>query len=210
MQTAVMNNTEKDLYRILELPPGSGLEEVKAAYRRLAKRYHPDLAGGDSRRFARLLLAYDRLRKQLMTREGLALERRILQAEARRDHKTLLEMLHKETLPRQVLPRLLEALGNTRKISVYTHLRRYFQDAEGPVRRSAVRAVGKLQSAQAAGELEALYRHTDPETRRAIVQTALDCRRQPSYRGILRAAAADEDPEIRQLAAEWAGGSERG
>ncbi len=180
---------------------------VKAAYRRLAKKYHPDLAGGDNLRFARLLLAYDRLRKKLMTRESLTLERQILRAESQRDHKTLLSLLQNSRIPSQQLPRLLEALGNTGKISIYTRIRPYFHHPEGTVRRAAVRAVGRIQSAQAAGELAALYQHTDRETRQTILSTALECRGRSVYRAVLNQALQDEDPEIRQAAEAAAGGS---
>ncbi len=30
-------------YRLLELPPNANVEEIKASYRRLARRYHPDV-----------------------------------------------------------------------------------------------------------------------------------------------------------------------
>ena len=36
-----------DPYRILGVEPGASQEEIKAAYSRLAKRYHPDLHPGD-------------------------------------------------------------------------------------------------------------------------------------------------------------------
>ena len=38
---------EYDPYRILGVEPGASQEEIKAAYSRLAKRYHPDLNPGD-------------------------------------------------------------------------------------------------------------------------------------------------------------------
>ncbi|MBM3222758.1 MAG: J domain-containing protein, partial [Candidatus Tectomicrobia bacterium] len=34
--------TRQQCYHILELPPEANITEVKAAYRRLAKRWHPD------------------------------------------------------------------------------------------------------------------------------------------------------------------------
>ena len=34
---------KRDLYEILELPKGSSVAEVKKAYKRLARKYHPDL-----------------------------------------------------------------------------------------------------------------------------------------------------------------------
>jgi hypothetical protein len=51
-----------DPYRILGVPPGASLNEIRAAYRRMVKRYHPDAAG--ERALARFLAiqgAYERL-----------------------------------------------------------------------------------------------------------------------------------------------------
>ncbi len=52
---------EPDHYGVLELEPGSSMEEVKGQYRRLAKRWHPDLHGNDARsqeQFRRINAAY--------------------------------------------------------------------------------------------------------------------------------------------------------
>lgn len=49
-----------DDYAVLGLPPGATLQEVKAAYRRLAKVYHPD-AGGDPEIFVKIHAAYQKL-----------------------------------------------------------------------------------------------------------------------------------------------------
>lgn len=38
---------QRDLYEILELQKGASEDEIKKAYRRLAKKYHPDLNPGD-------------------------------------------------------------------------------------------------------------------------------------------------------------------
>lgn len=59
-------------YRILRLPDGAGLDEVKAAYRKLAFALHPDLNPNDpqaARSFQRLNEAYVLL-KQLLEQEG--------------------------------------------------------------------------------------------------------------------------------------------
>lgn len=42
-----MKTVESDYYAVLELKPASSMEEVKSQYRRLAKRYHPDLNNND-------------------------------------------------------------------------------------------------------------------------------------------------------------------
>ena len=39
----------KDYYRILQITPDASLEEVKKAYRRLAKVHHPDVAGSGAK-----------------------------------------------------------------------------------------------------------------------------------------------------------------
>jgi len=52
---------EPDHYAVLELKPGSPMEEVKSQYRRLAKRCHPDLHGNDAKcqeQFRRVNAAY--------------------------------------------------------------------------------------------------------------------------------------------------------
>jgi len=52
-----------DPYAILGIGPGAAPNEVAAAYRRLAKRYHPDRAGErGARRMAEINAAYDQLR----------------------------------------------------------------------------------------------------------------------------------------------------
>ncbi len=51
-----------DLYNVLGLPRTATAEDVRAAYRRLAKQYHPDLNGGNPAavdRFKQVTAAYD-------------------------------------------------------------------------------------------------------------------------------------------------------
>ena len=59
--TARMERPDRfDPYRVLGVPPGAPLDEVKAAYRRLAKRHHPDAAGpGQLARFLTVQAAYE-------------------------------------------------------------------------------------------------------------------------------------------------------
>jgi hypothetical protein len=53
-----------DPFAALELPPGAPPDEIAAAYRRLAKRWHPDRGGGAAAaaRMAEINVAYDVLR----------------------------------------------------------------------------------------------------------------------------------------------------
>jgi molecular chaperone DnaJ len=51
-----------DFYQILGLEPGATFEEIRAAYRNLARQVHPDIAGQDSStRFIRINRAYQTL-----------------------------------------------------------------------------------------------------------------------------------------------------
>src|SRR4051812_29417557 len=54
--------TPGDPFRTLGVPPGASLNEIKSAYRRLAKQYHPDTAGERALpRFLAIQAAYERL-----------------------------------------------------------------------------------------------------------------------------------------------------
>ena len=55
---------KKDYYQILEISKSASAEEIKSAYRRLAKKYHPDLNPGNQKSaalFIELDNAYDTL-----------------------------------------------------------------------------------------------------------------------------------------------------
>ncbi len=46
-------------YATLGVMPQASLDEIKASYRQLAKRYHPDMRGGNAQTFARVRTAYE-------------------------------------------------------------------------------------------------------------------------------------------------------
>ena len=53
----------RDYYDVLGVSPGAGADEIKRAYRQLARRYHPDISGDDrAGAFKELSRAYDVLR----------------------------------------------------------------------------------------------------------------------------------------------------
>lgn len=52
----------KDYYKILEVPPSANISEIKSAYRKLAKQYHPDIQSNNpyaSARFTEIKEAYE-------------------------------------------------------------------------------------------------------------------------------------------------------
>jgi molecular chaperone DnaJ len=53
----------RDYYDVLGVSPGAGADEIKRAYRQLARRYHPDISGDDrGTAFLEAARAYDVLR----------------------------------------------------------------------------------------------------------------------------------------------------
>lgn len=54
------NDIEKEYYGNLELPYGVGFDEIKKAYRKLLKKYHPDKFHNDERK---LKIAQDVVKK---------------------------------------------------------------------------------------------------------------------------------------------------
>jgi molecular chaperone DnaJ len=53
----------RDYYDVLGVAPDAGAAEIKRAYRQLARRYHPDISGGDrASAFLEVSRAYDVLR----------------------------------------------------------------------------------------------------------------------------------------------------
>lgn len=70
---------KKDYYDILEIPRNAGEQEIKRAYRKLAKKYHPDTNAGDKhaeQKFKEVTEAYtvlsDSEKKKLYDRFGFA------------------------------------------------------------------------------------------------------------------------------------------
>jgi molecular chaperone DnaJ len=50
---------EKDYYKVLGVSKNASEKDIKAAYRKLSKQYHPDAAGGNEDRFKEISAAFD-------------------------------------------------------------------------------------------------------------------------------------------------------
>lgn len=64
-------NKKKDYYELLEIEKDSTDDEIKLAYRKLAKKYHPDLNKTDPRakeKFIEIKEAYDTLKDPIKRR----------------------------------------------------------------------------------------------------------------------------------------------
>lgn len=53
---------EPDPYAVLQVRPTAEMDVIRAAYRALARRYHPDGSAPDARRMAELNRAYERIK----------------------------------------------------------------------------------------------------------------------------------------------------
>jgi len=188
-----------DARSVLALGPGADGEDVRLAFRRLAKRYHPDISGDPATAvsFARVTKAYkvlSALPPALLSGAGTAGRyRRVI--EAKDDLFALGQVL--ATDPEAgARAEAATRLGLSGRTAAWVFLRRAFYDRSEAVSMAAVRAVALLGVRQAEGELAALYGRAPIELRTAILEVA-EATGEPVFAGTLAAAAKDVNILIR-------------
>lgn len=212
---------ENRLYQTLGIPRDASLEEIKSAYRRLVKQFHPDLTGNPSsgEQFKRVVKAYKILSVRKRDRTFIDFPVR----EVRRSGSTAAAKASSPPPPKpprreidiDALGRIVctarapemrafaaRQLGNSGKRISYQFLRKALFDPAPIVVRSAVDAVGTLGIRQSAGELSLVFSRSGPEIRLAVLDAVGKIGYGESFSSIINLAMQDRDRAIRSKAIE--------
>jgi len=185
-----------DCLAVLGLGPGAGDEAIRAAYRRLAMRHHPDASGdpGTARQFARVVRAY----KVLTATEAAPPPARLPTCrpvvEAQGDLFALGRILATDSDPRSRAQAARE-LGLSGKSAAFVFLRPALYDESEGVAIAAVRASALIGARQAEGEVAALYSRSSTVMRRKILESA-EGTGERLFRETIAAAVRDPDPGL--------------
>lgn len=206
-----------ELYRMLGLPPGAGIAEIKEAYRKAAKRCHPDTNPGAaaSDRFAALTEAYQEL-LELKRKRGLVDFPVRNAARGERTKQDRPQERNIFVLGEQLLTAssatlrafAARSLGNSGKVSAYIYLRKALFDKDPLVVKSAVRAVGQLRILQSAGELASVFSRGDAKVRLEVLHAVRAIGRPEKFSGILSEGSRDKDPEVSREAFDLLGSNQ--
>lgn len=194
-----------DAYRTLGVTPAAPQWEIKQAYHRLLKRYHPDLATeeGNRSRLEDVVEAYRSLKEQqprIVPFPSRARRRPAKPPEVTPEE--LATLGHLVAHGRSSAMRAFSArrLGNSGKRSAYAFLRPALYDADPLVVRSAVQAIGKLNVAGCAAELAGLFVRTDPETKHGILDIVEQREGTPRFHDVVLVGMRDRDFSVRKRA----------
>lgn len=203
-----------DSYRVLGVEPGSSGEEIKAAYRYLSKKYHPDRTGDPhtSGRFVRVVKAYKTLDARL--RKDSLVASPVRPARGAEDDVFALGskvLTSADPAERRAAAR---RLGFTGRKAAYVFLRRALADRDEGVVAAAVRSVADISAQQAEPEIAALWARA-PEAVRGAILDAAESTGEALFREALELASAGTGLQAlraRRLLREMApaGGAVRG
>ncbi len=187
---------------VLGLGPGADADDVRLAYRRLVRRYHPDVSGdpGTAASFARVTRAYKLLTAlpptALPSAGRPARYRRVI--EAGEDLFALGQVLASDP-DSGARAEAAKRLGLSGRVAAWVFLRRALYDEDESVASQAVRSVALLGARQAEGEVASLYVRSGPALRRLVLEVA-EATLEPVFAGALGAARGDADPLLRARA----------
>jgi hypothetical protein len=187
---------------VLALGPGANGEEVRLAYRRLAKRYHPDSSGDPETagRFARVAKAYKVLTALPPTRlpatGTVNRYRRVI--EAGDDLFALGQVLATDP-DSGARAEAAKRLGLSGRTAAWVFLRRALYDGQEAVAGAAIRSVALLGVRQAEGEIASLYGRASTALRTVILETA-EATGERVFKGTLEVAAKDDNILLRARA----------
>ncbi len=174
-----MENT--DVYRVLGLDEGADPDEVKAAYRYLSKKYHPDRSGDPrtSSRFVKVVKAYktlhtDSVKDACLRNTVRNPVRSGVGAVAGSDDVFSLGSLALSAEDPETRRYATRRLGFSGKKAAYVFLRRALSDSDPAVVEAAVRSIADLSAFQAAGEIAALYARASERVRMSVLDAAED------------------------------------
>ena len=194
---------ERDL-RVLGLGPGAGDEEIRKAYRELAKKYHPDLSGyNTSAIFDRVTHAY----KNLTVRDSVS---RVVRYPVKETHRPRPKPAPQKKESIAELGDLLlhgpsgeqrafaaKKLGNCGRVTAFTYLKRGLFDSDPLVVRSSVQAVGRLGVYQSAGDLSCVFSTGDTEIRLEVLKAVENIGLTGGFKNIVLRAMKDPAPMVR-------------
>lgn len=180
-----------EVYRVLGLDAGSDGTELKAAYRYLSKKYHPDRSEDPlaSVRFVRVVKAYQtldlELKKERLLRTPVRSTDRI-----REDDLFALGTAAVTSTDPEERRAAVRRLGFSGKKAAYVFLRRALADKDETVAAAAVRSVADLSAYQAAGEIAALWTRSSSRVREAVLDAA-ETTGEPLFRPALELASRE-------------------
>lgn len=195
----------RELYRILEISDEASTEELKEAYRRLVKRYHPDLTGdwASGKKLAEIVQAYKTLR--IDGRRRSVVDFPVRERSGRTDFRPetdvfkLGELLEKGKTT-GIRAFAARGLGNSGKRSAYAFLKKGLNDPDELVVKTSVEAVGRLKIRQCAGILSGVFSRGSGEVKEAVLEAISRIGVDERFRNIILCAMKDADPRIRKNA----------
>ncbi len=200
--------TTIEMYKILGLNYGASADEIKSAYRRLVKAYHPDVTNDDSSglRLTKVIHAYKTL---MVTKRAKTL----VEFPVKNVRKDASKARTERNADIFNLGKLLEtgktvgmrafaarSLGNTGKRSAYAFLRKALYDSSDLVKKTAVEAIGNLKIQQSYGELASVFTKGNREIKEAVLHAVERIGTQGAFGSIVENAKSDPDFSIRSMA----------